>query len=150
MKVKNIHHIGITVKNLEKTVEFYRDVIGLKMIEPPTKPSAESNHGQPVGVKDAVIRICLFEIAEGQIVEFLEYQPTSPIETPMPMNALGAHHIALLVDNMDDYVKKLENDNIEFLYKPLTIKGGYFKGIKWVYFKDPDGIIVELIEKEKA
>ena len=81
------------------------------------------------------------------VIEFLEYLPESPIENPMPMNALGAHHVALLVDNVDEYVEKLKQHDIEFLFEPLIIKGGYYKGVKWVYFRDPDGIIVELMEE---
>jgi len=147
MEIKRIYHIGITVKNLEKTVKFYRDILGLKMIEPPTKPCAEKSNGKAVGVEGAVTRICLFEIAKGHVIEFLEYQPESPIEKPVPMNALGAHHVALLVDDIDAYVEKLKQHGVEFLYEPLTIRGGYYRGVKWVYFKDPDGIIVELMEE---
>ncbi len=116
MEIKRIYHVGITVKNLEKTVNFYRDILGLKMVEPPTKACAEKNNGKPVGVEGAITRICLFEIAEGHVIEFLEYLPESPIEKPMPMNALGAHHVSLLVDNIDEYVEKLKQHDIEFLF----------------------------------
>jgi len=147
MRAKSISHVGITVNNLEKTAEFYRNIMGLKMIMPPSKPSAEPANGKSVGVKGAVTKICIFEVNKGHIIEFLEYQPKSPIEKPVSMNALGAHHISLLVDNIDEYVEQLEKYDIEFLHEPLVIKGGYFKGTKWVYFKDPDGIIVELMEE---
>ncbi len=147
MKVKRIHHIGITVNNLEKTVNFYKNIMGLKLLVPPTEPSPEIENGKPVGVDGAVIRTCLFEVSDNQILEFLEYQSESEIKGPIPMNTIGAHHLSLSVDNIDGFVEKLKKYGIEFLYKPLEIEKGYLKGTKWVYFKDPEGIIVELMEE---
>lgn len=147
MEIKGIHHIGITVNDLENAVNFYKNIMGLKLLSPPTEPAAEIDNGKPVGVEDAVIRTCLFEVSDNQILEFLEYQPKLKGKESIPMNTIGAHHISFLVDDIDGFVEKLEGHAVEFFYKPLEIQNGYLKGVKWVYFKDPEGIIVELMEK---
>ena len=150
MKIEGIYHIGITVNNLEKSVYFYHKILGLEIIAPPGKPCAEIDDGKPVGVKGAVIRTCLLKAADDSYLEFLEYYPKSSIKNPVPMNTTGAHHISLLLDDINKSIDQLKKYNIEFLYKPLVINSGYYKDVKWVYFKDPDGIILELMEKPKT
>jgi len=93
MEIKRIFHVGITINTLEKTIKFFRDILELKMIEPPSKPSAEKNNGKAVGVKGTVTRMCLFEIIKGHVIEFLEYKPKLSIKKPMFVNVLKANHV---------------------------------------------------------
>ena len=80
-------------------------------------------------------------------MELLQYlSPASPSEHPMPPNTLGAMHLAFDVDDIQAKVKELEAKGVKFLTPPNVVTEGDLKGWNWVYFKDPDGITLELIE----
>ena len=72
--------------------------------------------------------------------------PESPVEKPLPMNAVGTHHISYQVEDIDDCIKNLEVNNAECTYKKLaydTDEGTAY----WVLFKDPNGVIFELMQR---
>jgi catechol 2,3-dioxygenase-like lactoylglutathione lyase family enzyme len=145
-----ISHIGITVKNLEKSVEFYQDCLGLKLQSRPSDICDDEEEAIGVGVKGASTRFCTFDIGNGQLLELVEYvTPPSDIKKPMPLNNLGQHHLSLKVDKIHEWVEYLSAKGVEFLYRPLLINEGVYDGIWWVYLRDPDGIIIELMEYTK-
>src|SRR5205823_6998252 len=80
-------------------------------------------------------------------VELLEYQaPASETVTPLASNNVGASHIAFLVDDIEAKRAELEAKGIEF-YSPVNVvDDGVLAGWRWVYFSDPDGYPLELVE----
>ena len=148
MKITSIIHVGVTVKNLEKSTLFYRDILGFRQIpQANTHVFSDEQVGKGVGVPGAAIRSILFEVVEGQILELLEYvAPPSSVEKPLPQNTLGAMHISFKVDNIQEWFEKLSVKGINFFYNPMLISEGAMKGIWWAYFTDPDGIVLELME----
>lgn len=142
---EGIAHIGITVSNLEKSVEFYRDCLGLNLISDPTDFYDDALDAAGVGVPGAKTRFCTFNLGKGQMLELVEYKERIPgMNRALPPNALGHHHISFKVDDINKWVEKLTQKGVDFVYKPIRIEGGVFDGLWWVYFKDPDGIIIEL------
>ena len=80
-------------------------------------------------------------------LELLEYK-SPPSETTMPLksNNRGASHVAFLVDDIEAKKAELEAKGIEF-YGPVNIVDeGVLAGWRWVYFDDPDGYPLELVE----
>ncbi len=151
MKIKGITHTGITVRNLEKSLPFYRDFLGLKQISQPSDPVYDPNEGPAVGVPEAIIRTVLLEAAHRQLIELLEYtQPPSVIDKPMPQNTLGAHHVSFTVDDIEAWRDKLKDNSVDYNAEPKVIGPGMMEGIKWLYFIDPDGIVLEFMELPKG
>lgn len=147
--ITGIIHGGITVKNLEASIKFYRDVLGLKLlkVEPPRKSRAEQ-----LGVPGAILQIAVFAIpGTTQTLELLDYlEPESPNEYGYPVNSIGAVHIAFEVDNIDETIKNFTEHNVNLAsLKYETITEGPLTGWKWVYFKDNDGTNFEIIEVTK-
>lgn len=141
--IKKVCHTGITVKNLEKSIDFYCNVLGLKLVNPPSEFITDEDTAKALGAPDAIHRICTLD-AGGDLVELLEYQfPNSPVETPMPQYTIGAEHIGFLVDDIHAVVDKLTGMGLQFNHKPLLEDG-----IWWVVFQDPDGISIELIQED--
>jgi catechol 2,3-dioxygenase-like lactoylglutathione lyase family enzyme len=147
-KMEGIFHTGITVSNLDRSVEFYRDVLGLELIMEQTQVFKGEQLSKSVGVPNANVRQAVLSTGEGEL-ELVQYvTPNSPVGEPMPLNTLGAMHVAFRVKDAVKKMEELEAKGIEFL-SPLNIEEeGPLAGLKWVYFKDPDGITLELLESE--
>jgi catechol 2,3-dioxygenase-like lactoylglutathione lyase family enzyme len=141
-----IHHTGIIVSDLDRSIGFYHEVLGLPLASEPTSVFADAELGPALGVPGASLRVVTLDVG-GDTLELLEYvTPPSPIEIPMPQNALGAHHVAFRVDDIHAKVAELEAKGITFLSPVNQIDDGVLAGWRWVYFTDPDGITLELVE----
>ena len=95
--MKGIIHTGITVADIEKSVVFYRDVLGLTLRSGPSEPFEGEDLSQAVGVPGTRIRVALFDVGAGSL-ELIEYvSPRSENAKALPPNTLGAMHVAFQV-----------------------------------------------------
>ena len=79
--------------------------------------------------------------------ELLEYKsPPSQTTAPLMSNSLGASHVAFLVDDIVAKKAELEAKGIEFYSDVNLVDEGVLAGWRWVYFEDPDGYPLELVE----
>jgi len=148
MIIKGIAHTGICVKNLEKSIEFYNGVLGFKVVDEPCDMVTDSEEGPAMGFGiDCQHRIAKLEAAPGQYIELMEFgYPVSSIKAPLPLNAIGKHHLSYLIDDVDAWVAKFKELGLEVVYKPLpyeTEQGTAY----WAIVKDPDGIQIELMQE---
>ena len=146
MSMIGIVHSGITVKSLAVSIHFYRDVLGLELIkqEPP-----RASRGEKLGVPGAKIQIAVFAVPNSSAtLELIEYlEPVPPNEYGAPVNALGAVHVAFHVDDIAKTMEHMIAHGVQFTSNEYeTITDGPLAGWKWIYFKDPDGTNMELIE----
>jgi len=144
---KGLHHTGIIVKNLDRSIYFYHDILGLQFSNEPSPWFEGDELASAVGVPGARLRqVCLLA-SEDSILELLEYsnRPEGN-DTPIQQNYLGAMHVALQVE--DIYAKKaeLEAKGVTFLSDVNIVDEGVLNGWRWVYFNDPDGIPLELVQ----
>lgn len=144
--MKAIHHVGITVPDLERGIEFYNGVLGLELADPPSPLFDDPELGSAVGVPGANLRQVNLRLGEA-IVELLEYTaPEPPYERPVPANAHGAAHLAFQVEDVEAKKAELEEAGVEFLSEVNFVEEGVLAGWRWVYFRDPFGIVLELVE----
>lgn len=144
--MKAIHHVGITVANLEDGIDFYHGVLGLEFASEPSPIFDDPALGPAVGVPGASLRQVSLLLGDS-IVELLEYQkPGSPVDAPLPQNALGAQHLAFFVDDIEATKAELEAKGVKFYSDVNVVDEGVLAGWRWVYFPDPDGNALELVE----
>lgn len=142
-----IIHTGITVRDLSVSIPFYRDVLGLELLKEEPEKSAR---GEKLGVPGAVIRVAIFAIPNStQSLELIQYKkPAPPNGYGAPVNALGQAHVAFKVNDIAETKKRLSTKGVNFVSDEYeTITEGPLAGWKWIYFKDPDGMNLELIEE---
>jgi len=131
MKLLGLHHISLICSDMERTVKFYTDILGLHLVE------------KTVNFDNPKIKHFYFGDEKGRpgtLVTFFEY-PTLP---PGYMGGGSVAHFAFGVENEAELLKwkeKLEAAGLEVM-GPKDRK--YFKSI---YFKDPDGAIIEIATK---
>lgn len=142
--IDSIFHVGITVKNLEKSIDFYRDVLGMELIIGPSDEMGGEQFSKKIGIPNARIRLAVMKAGSND-VELMQFlSPLPETDEPLPRYGIGAAHMALKVADMDAAVARLKSLGVEFVGDVTTETEGVTAGWQWVFFRDPDGIDVEL------
>ncbi|MDX6540621.1 MAG: glyoxylase family protein [Gaiellales bacterium] len=144
--MKGLHHVGITVKDLEASIHFYHDVLGLQFSNEPSPWFDGEALGTAVGVPGGALRQVSLLLGD-TMLELLEYKsPPSETTGPLKSNSRGASHVGFLVDDIKAKKAELEAKGIEFYSEINFVDDGVLAGWRWVYFEDPDGYPLELVE----
>jgi catechol 2,3-dioxygenase-like lactoylglutathione lyase family enzyme len=147
MNLSGIHHTGLVVSDLDRSIYFYHDVLGLPFACEPTEWFSGEALDRGVGVPGATLRLCMFWAGPGSRLELLQYRDLSAdMDRPYPNNTLGAGHVCLQVDDVRAAKAELEAKGVEFYSDVNVVDEGPLAGWRWVYFPDPDGISLELVE----
>jgi catechol 2,3-dioxygenase-like lactoylglutathione lyase family enzyme len=143
----DIVHSGITVSSLERSIPFYQDILGLKLIK---REPVRRARGEKLGVPGAVIQLAIFQVGNSEdTLELIEYlEPAAPNAAARSINVPGQVHIAFSVEDIEAEMKRMADRGVAFVSDEYEeIKDGPLQGMKWIYFKDPDGTHLELIEQ---
>ena len=109
MNLSGIHHTGLVVSDLDRSIAFYHDVLGLPFACEPTDWFSGEALDRGVGVPNATLRLCMFWAGPGNRLELLQYRDLSaPMDRPHPNNTLGAGHVCLQVDDVRAAKAELE------------------------------------------
>jgi methylmalonyl-CoA/ethylmalonyl-CoA epimerase len=129
---KTMDHIGVAVRNLEDTIQFYKNVLGAKLID--------QYRSDAKGVES---EIAIMEV-DGARTELLAptNNTTSPIARFIKQKGKGVHHVAYRVDDLDAALEELEQQGIRTLKDSLRINK---HGRRLIYLNpaDTEGTIIE-------
>ena len=131
--IKKIEHIGIAVKDLEKSEALFEKLLGKK----PYKQEEVKSEG---------VVTSFFKIADQKIELLSATTPDSPIENFIKERKEGVHHIALHVHSIEEEVGRLEKLGFEFI-STTPKKGADNKMIVFLHPKTTNGVLVELCEE---
>jgi catechol 2,3-dioxygenase-like lactoylglutathione lyase family enzyme len=144
--MKGLHHVGITVKDLDASIRFYHDILGLDFINEPSPWFDDPGLGPAVGVPGAALRQVSLKLGDTTL-ELLQYRaPESETTRPLLSNNIGASHVAFVVDDIHATKSELEGKGISFYSDVNVVDEGVLAGWRWVYFEDPDGYPLELVQ----
>ncbi|MCV9888470.1 VOC family protein [Metabacillus halosaccharovorans] len=125
MAVLGFEHVGIQIADIDKSISFYQEVVGLELLDQFLHTDGKMKLAF-LGVKDQII----VELIEG-------YNPDLPDEGKV-------HHIAFKVDNIEAERKRLQSANVEWIYEDITVLPN---GAKYIFFRGPDKEWIEFFEK---
>lgn len=145
IQLKHFRHIAIIAKDLDIMVNFYTQILGFEIKREFEIESEEFRTGINIPIAKAKgthlqhsnlsMEIELFEFVEGQNNNQISSQANIP----------GYRHIAFVVEDLDQSYEVLKENGIEFFSAPITIKEpANVAGFQFVYFKDPEGNLIEL------
>ena len=144
--MKGLHHVGITVKDLEASIRFYHDVLGLEFSNEPSPWFDGEELGKAVGVPGGALRQVKLLLGD-TMLELLEYKsPPSQTSGRSCRTASAPPTSRFLVDDIQAKKAELEAKGIEFFSDVNVVDEGVLAGWRWVYFEDPDGYPLELVE----
>ena len=147
--VKHVDHINIVVPDLERSVRFYTEALGLRE----TRRARLTGDWIEaiVGLKGVEADVAFVQPpGGGPRIELIQYH--APLGETFPAhsrpNTHGLRHIAFQIDNMAEMRGRLEAAGVHFFGPPVQVPGGVVEhddGRKSLcYFLDPDGVLLEL------
>lgn len=126
------HHIAISVRDLEKSLKFYKEVFGFTEVKRVER--------EDLGIKTVFLRLDAEDNLHLELIQ--PHDPTGSKDDFSNLSILGLKHICFEVDSADEKYKELRDGG----YEVTEPKQG--KSVKKYFFiKDPDGFTMEFCEK---
>lgn len=133
MQVKKIEHIGVAVKNLDESIKFYENLLGLicyKMEEVP----------------DQRVKTAFFKIGDVKLELLEATDADSPVHKFIEKNGEGFHHIAFQVDDVNKSLGEAHDNGIR-LIDEKSRRGAEGLHIGFLHPKSTHGILMEICGK---
>ncbi|WP_172122791.1 MULTISPECIES: VOC family protein [unclassified Devosia] len=128
--LQGFEHIGMTSGDLDRTIWFYCDLLGLRLHL--RKPASSGE-------------VAFLDAGGGMLEIFAPAEPVSRAQDVPPQTA-GMRHMTFAFSDIDPVVQRLEEEGLEIIERPrLAHNQDVFKRV--AFCRDPDGIIVELAER---
>lgn len=143
---RRLHHTGYTVSDLDRSVAFYRDLLGCEVIA--TQEKEGGYLAAIVGYPDAHVRMAHLRVPGGEhVLELFQYLAPPGEKADVEPRNVGASHICFVVEDLASvYEALVERGVTSFVSSPVEVDTGINRGGFGVYLRDPDGITVELFQ----
>jgi lactoylglutathione lyase len=125
MKVKKLLHTRMRVSDLDQTIQFYVNVLGLEVLERKTSPR---------GSQLAFLRVPNSD----ELIELTSFPPSGPVKVQEDLV-----HLAFQVDSLDETMASLTAKGVKVTDGPTQTSSGS----RFIFIDAPDGYEVELIER---
>jgi methylmalonyl-CoA/ethylmalonyl-CoA epimerase len=133
MKLVEIDHIGIAIRDIKKGSEFYEECLNLNVSESIDVPSQK-------------VRIAFMEIGGTKLELIQPLGEDSPVAKFIQKKGEGLHHICFLVDDIEKALNELKDKKVKLVdQKPRT--GATGKRIAFLHPESSSGVLIELKER---
>ncbi len=143
--LKSFFHSGFIVRDVEQAVDFYTNVLGLKVAMRMERQGEFID--QVLGFSGAHIKGAFLELGEGHQLELIQY--LSPASGPggIDRNDLGASHVAFYVEDIDQFYAEKSQRGLRPINPPAEHRDENGRLLRKVlYAQDPDGNWLEFVE----
>lgn len=153
MPIISYFHLSFTVSDIERSVAFYRDVMGFRLVHRMIHDQAYTS--SQIGFANALLKVALFTIPDmpqgqspsGHILELIEYVNPRGEPVEMATNRPGVAHLALQVDDIHAEFARLKALGVRSKSEaPVQVTHGRHTGGWTCYMLDPDNITLELVQ----
>src|SRR5215216_5292033 len=125
MKVLKLLHTRMRVSNLDETIRFYTDVLGLEVLERKTSPR---------GSQLAFLKVPNSD----ELIELASFPPSGPVKVQEDLV-----HLAFQVESLDQTIANLNAKSVKITDGPTQTSSGS----RFIFIDAPDGYEIELIER---
>jgi methylmalonyl-CoA/ethylmalonyl-CoA epimerase len=129
---EKIDHIGIAVKNLENSIPFYRDQLG--MVFEGTEEIAEQR-----------VRVAFLKVGESRIELLEPTTPDSPVAKFLEKHGEGIHHLAYEVEDIEQALRDLAAQGVQLVDK-LPRQGAHGSRIAFLHPRASGGVLTEICQ----
>jgi catechol 2,3-dioxygenase-like lactoylglutathione lyase family enzyme len=147
--IKGVNHVGISVSNLERSIEFYRNGLGMEIVGQGKfeRGTEEGRYEAILGLEGATGRVALMAI-DGVKLELFEFSHPTPkrSDPKRPVCDHGITHFCVEVEDIQSKYDRLKAAGASFHCPPLK----FFGKATATYGRDPDGNVFELLETNEA
>ncbi|MBT3345620.1 MAG: hypothetical protein HN712_18570 [Gemmatimonadetes bacterium] len=147
MTIKRCHHHGFTVSNIDRSLAFYRDGLGLECLRVSPRRDLPS-YDQILGYPNVALTVALLRHPTDEfLLELIQYEQPEGKPRPQENAFIGASHLAFDVEDVDALYERLCDAGFEAINPPVDIERDGAVVARAVYVLDPDGISVELFQE---
>jgi glyoxylase I family protein len=140
--IRDFHHTVLLVTDFERSLTFYVETLGGELI---TKDDDRRGPflDQMFALEGVAIKLALVRIG-GEVIEIIEpVAPKELLRTDASEGRFGIARVGFEVDHIADMVAELTDKGVEFISEIVDMTVGHYAGGKVVFFRDPDGILLE-------
>ncbi|MDF0498617.1 VOC family protein [Bradyrhizobium yuanmingense] len=139
--IKGIHHVGITCRDMDRMIQFYREAFGFELRECFEWHDSEA-FDRIINVSGSAARAVMMQ-AGHCCVELFEYTAPPPeTDGPLRPQDRGYTHFCVEVTDIDAEYERLKGIGMQFgKHAPVEIGGS-----KALYGRDPEGNIIEILQ----
>jgi methylmalonyl-CoA/ethylmalonyl-CoA epimerase len=125
-------HVAISVKDMDKAIAFYQDVIGLEKV---FDREFDAPMAKLIDVEGTRVRIVHMKLGDSVVELFYYYHPQGrePLRNHQQSD-FGLTHIGFRVTNFHETYRRLQEKGVRFLGQPVEIRPGvfvaYFRGVE--------------------
>jgi methylmalonyl-CoA/ethylmalonyl-CoA epimerase len=131
--ISKIDHIGIAVANLDETVKFYSEMLGMKV------EKTETHAGQKV-------KVAFLPVGDTELELLESTDPEGTIAKFIKSKGEGIQHIAFRTENIEKAILELKEKGMRFIDEKPRIGAGNTK-IVFLHPKNTYGVLVELVQQ---
>ncbi|SRR5690554_653130 len=132
--VTKIDHIGIAVKNLDETLKFYEDIMGIKCVSKEV-------------VEEQKVKVAFLPIGDTEVELLESTHEDGPIAKFIEKKGEGIQHIAFKVDNIEEAIKELQEKGVRLIDEQPRYGAGGAR-IAFLHPKSTSGVLIEISERD--
>ena len=131
-KITAVNHVAVVVENMEKSLLFWRDALGIPLQELRDVPTEQS-------------QVAFLPVAGAEVELVMPTTTDSGIAKYLAKRGQGMHHLCLEVDDIDGMMAQLKSKNIRLINEePRTAADG--KKYAFIHPESTGGVLVELYQ----
>ncbi len=145
-----IHHIGLTVADLDASIRFYRDLLGMTLVR---RREADADYiARQTGYPGVHLSVASFKTGpeSQQSLEVVQYRNHGGDRADPATNRPGNSHLCFQTADLTGMFEQLRAQGVPFRSEPVLITSGPNQGGLVVYMSDPDGYTIELFQPPQA
>lgn len=153
MKIRNVSHIAIGVRDMEKSLAFYRDVLGMRVTLDETEEFGDGERFPKTRRRGVYLR--WDDDPHAPFVVLDQQLSQEPFGEPAQLFQVGVHHVGFWVDDCDAVAERARAAGLEPMTRPAnsdTIAYGEAPGgkVRTMFLRDPDGNVVQFDQRVAA
>lgn len=133
MKVLKLDHVGIAVKNMDETLKFYQDVLGLELADVEV-------------VEEQKVKVAFLPVGDTEVELLESTSEDGPIAKYIERNGEGVQHLAFLVENLEEAIEDMKNKGMRMIDEMPRYGAGGAK-IAFMHPKSSYRVLVELCQR---
>ena len=146
MKKRPLHHVGLEVADLDRSLSFYHDLLGLAVTDQGEGGGPDTD--ELVGAEGMRFRFAELDLGADQLLELIQpLRPAARAPKSDSARSPSGAHVGLVVDDIDETYRRIQAAGLPTRSAPVQLQeGGAWQGVRSLYACDPDGFTVELLQ----
>ncbi|HQZ38264.1 MAG TPA: VOC family protein [Vicinamibacterales bacterium] len=141
MRVRSFSHVGLTVSDFNKAVQFYWEVFGCPLVGVADTPPERVRAFFGIDAPAPSCKIGWIRVSGGGVLEIFHFEPRQ-VAAPIPWNRVGLTHFSFNVTNLPRWHDYLASKGVEIVSRPERSPRGH----SFFFVRDFDGNLIELMD----